>query len=178
MSTADTHPNNDSDSPQLPHPIDRGASQAPEGPRGPAWPTPGPPEEALGPVREDAKTLRLDRITVPRLWEAILRAEGRMDEGGSLLDLIVDELTRQDEVAVPAEELRPGGRVQVKVTRIPDLVCRGVPMECLVALAVRALISGGSSEKPSVRMCSWRPDGTCRVVLGPPGQRPVPVGVI
>jgi hypothetical protein len=113
------------------------------------------------------RVLRLDEITVMRLWDAILRAEKRRFEGKSLPKLVAEELAFESEMRFPPSEGEGPDRFRPVVARIRGLRCPGNPGECLVTLMMEALARREGRSSLAVVGCSWRPNGTCEVMLGP-----------
>ncbi len=113
------------------------------------------------------RVLRLDEITMTRLWDAILRAERRRFEGTPLPELVAEELALESEIRFPPGGEQGHDRLHPVVARIRGMRCPGNPRECLVALMIEALARREGRGRLAVVGCSWRPNGTCEVIMGP-----------
>ncbi len=113
------------------------------------------------------RVLRLDEITVTKLWEAIVRAERRRFEGTPFPRLVAEELAHGLDIRFSPKEREGGGRFRPVVARFRGMRCPGNSGECLAALLMEALARGEGVGNLVVVGCSWRPSGTCEVMLGP-----------
>ncbi len=110
---------------------------------------------------------REGEVTLPKLWQATLRA---LDKAGPKLviaRMIAKELALECRLPMRLRREHGSDRWDVLAPHLCGGDCQGTPGECLTALLVEALVEQRIGETVVARKCRVRSDRMCKILLAP-----------